>query len=149
MKLSGLQRAAQLGKCSLSGPNEAAIISHVTQMQSSEASNSGLGREKQKGNIFPGMGVTDVGSIVEAQQCLGTGSPSHLHPLGSKFLVNLSSLDTDAAGPQPLEITFTQVNRWLTVSENDNVQSLKLQRHVASTVHRRGTLCVLATHTPP
>lgn len=119
MKLSGLQRAAQLGKCSLSGPNEAAIISHVTQMQSSGASNSGLGREKQKGNIFPRMGVTDVGSSVEAKQDFGAGHPIHLHPLGSKLLVNLSSLETDAAGPQSLEVTFTQVNRWLTVSEND------------------------------
>lgn len=62
MKLSGLQRAAQLGKCSLSGPNEAAIISHVTQMQSSEASDSGAGKGKtEKGYISPGMEVTDVG----------------------------------------------------------------------------------------
>lgn len=84
MKLSGLQRAAQLGKCSLSGPKEAAIISCVTQMQSSEAANSGLGREKQKGNIFPGMGVTDAGSDVEAKQGLGAVSPNHPQLLHSK-----------------------------------------------------------------
>lgn len=143
MKLSGLQRAAQLGKCSLSGPNEAAIISHVTQMQSSETSSSGLGRERQEGNIFPGMKLTDVGSIVEAKQGFGAGSPNHLHPLGSKFLVSLSSLETDAAGPQSPEVTSTQVNRWSTVSENDNVQSPKLRRNVASsTVQRRVTLRV-------
>lgn len=34
-------------------------------------------------------------------------------------LSSLSSLETDAAGPQSLDVTFTQVNRWLTVSEND------------------------------
>lgn len=86
MKLSGLQRAAQLGKCSLSGPNEAAIISHVTQMQSSEASDSGLGREKQRRATFPLEWRSLVlGSIVEAKQGLGARSPNHLRPLGSEF----------------------------------------------------------------
>lgn len=80
MKLSGLQRAAQLGKCSLSGPNEAVIISRVTQMQSSEAASSRLGREKQKNKVFPGLGVADVGSDVEAKRGLGVGSPNHPPP---------------------------------------------------------------------
>lgn len=116
MKLSGLQRAAQLGKCGLSGPNEAAIISCVTQMQNSKAANSCLGREKQKGNIFLRMGVTAVGSVVEAKQGPGAVSPNHPLPLGAKLLVSTSSQATDAAGPQFLEVTFPQVNRWLTVS---------------------------------
>lgn len=99
MKLSGLQRAAQLGKCSLSGPNEAVIISRVTQMQSSKATNSRLGREKQKSKVFPGLGVADVGSDVEAKR--GSWSwepqPPTPHLPGSNFLVSISSQETDAA----------------------------------------------------
>lgn len=121
MKLSGLQRAAQLGKCSLSGPNEAVIISRVTQMQSSEAASSRLGREKQKNKVFPGLGVADVGSDVEAKRglVLELGAPTtHPHLPGSNFLVSISSQETDAtrAGPQFLEVTFTQANRGLIVS---------------------------------
>lgn len=96
MKLSGLQRAAQLGKCSLSGPNEAVIISRVTQMQSSEAANSRLGREKQKSKVFPGLGVTDVGSEVEAKRGLGAGSPNRPPPSpGLQLPVSISSQETD------------------------------------------------------
>lgn len=123
MKLSGLQRAAQLGKCSLSGPNEAVIISRVTQMQSREAANSRLGREKQKSKVFPGLGVTDVGSDVGAKQGLGAGSPNGPPP-SPRLQVPCEHVVTGdrcsaGADPQSLEVAFTQANRGLIVSEND------------------------------